>query len=236
MSLSTVRTTTWIATFCLFTSVASAQTNKQRGATLGGLAGAVAGGLIGDHNDEAGAGAAIGGVIGAVAGGILGDANDKDAAIRSQQRYYQQQQLQYQQQQQRAVIMQSAVSLNDVVSMSRSGVGESIIINQIQQRGYGQQLQVADIIALHQQGVSQNVITALQRAPSPAQATAPAPIRTPVVVEQPVIVEHPIIHHRVVPAPVIVTPSHYGSPYRHHDHRYHHRTTRSPRSDFHFRF
>ena len=99
---------------------AFAQTGKQRGATFGGLAGAIAGGLIGDNNDEAGAGAAIGGVVGAVAGGILGDAADKDAEMaRQRAAYYQAQRQQYAQQQQ-AAVMQSAVTLQDVISMTRS--------------------------------------------------------------------------------------------------------------------
>ena len=67
----------------------AAQNNRQRGATLGGLAGAVTGGLIGEKNGEGGIGAAIGGVIGVVVGGLLGDAADRDAALHQQQRYYQ---------------------------------------------------------------------------------------------------------------------------------------------------
>ncbi len=161
---------------------ASAQ-GKQRGATLGGLAGAVAGGIIGDNNNEAGAGAAIGGVIGAVAGGILGDANDKQRAAQQQQYYYQQQQ----QQTQRVVQTMSAVSISDVVNMSRSGLSDSVIINQINQRGVRQELQVPDIITLHQQGVREHVITAMQQARVGGQAVA-APGPPPVVVQQPTVI------------------------------------------------
>ena len=167
------------------------QTGTQRGATLGGLAGAVAGGLIGDHNDEAGAGAAIGGILGAVAGGVLGNASDKERVAYQQQQYYQQHQ-------QQAVQVQSAVSVADVVSMSRSGLSDSVIINQIQQRGVQRQLQVPDIIALHQQGVRESVITSMQQASIGPQAIATAPptvIRERVVAPTPVIVEE----HYVVP-------------------------------------
>ena len=123
---------------------AMGQGDTQRGAAVGGLTGAIAGGLIGDHNGEAGAGAAIGGVIGAVTGGLIGNASDKEAAYRRQQavsRQYQNQ-IAYQ---------QSAVSTGDVVSMTRSGISESVIINQINQRGVIAKLQVPDIISLHQQ-------------------------------------------------------------------------------------
>ena len=165
---------------------AGAQTGTQRGATLGGLAGAVTGGIIGDHNDEAGAGAAIGGALGAVAGGLLGNAADRDAAA-ARQRYYHRQQ---QRTQQRSVPRQGCVSLADVASMSRSGLSDAVIINQIQQRGTARTLEVADIITLHQQGVSETVITAMQQAPVGPVARSAPPAREPT--------------HVVTPAPVII--------------------------------
>jgi len=169
-----------------------AQVNQQRGATFGGLAGAIAGGIIGDHNDEAGAGAAIGGVVGAVAGGLLGNAADKEADLkRRQAAYYHAQRQQYAAQQQ-AVTLQSAVTLQDVISMSRSGLSDQVIINQVRQRGFVGTIAVSDIIALHQQGVSEHVITALQSAGPPQSSAAPP--------QQPMVVEQHI--HR--PAPVII--------------------------------
>ena len=142
---------------CTVCRKAAAQGNTQRGATLGGITGAVAGAAIGDHNGETGAGAAIGGIIGAVAGGLLGNAEDKQQAYQSR--------WQYQQSQRRLQEHQStAVSSEDVIAMTRHGLSEQIIINQIQQRGVETQPQVADIIALHQQGVSENIITVMQRA------------------------------------------------------------------------
>jgi uncharacterized protein YcfJ len=187
---------------------AAAQVQTQRGATMGGLAGAVVGGLIGDKNNEAGAGAAIGGVVGAVTGGLLGNAADKQAEMDRQRYYYRQQQIQ----QQQMAVTQAAVSVADVVTMCRNGLSDSVIINQIQQRGIQQKLQVPDIISLHQQGVSENVITAMQGAATGVQRAAPVP--------QPVI-----RHERIVtPAPVIVE-RHYIRPYhpvpRHHYHHGH---------------
>lgn len=225
----------------LFSATASAQNNRQRGATLGGLGGAAIGGIIGENNGEAGAGAAIGGLLGAVAGGIMGDAADKDAAVYNQRRYYQQQQFQYQQQQQIAAIQRSAVTTTDVISMSRSGVSDNLIINQINQRGFGRRLEVADIISLHQQGVSEHVISALQSAPAPSLPTAPARpavpnviTHSPVVIERPVIVGQPVIEH-VVPSPVII---HSRPPVRYTTPRTQHYRAGRPRngSTFHFRF
>lgn len=203
-----------LTTCCLPSVHALAQGNTQRGAAVGGITGAIAGGLIGDHNGEAGAGAAIGGVIGAVTGGLLGNAADKEAE------YYRQQSIQQQYQRQLAY-RQSAVSIADVVSMTRSGLSETVIINQIHQRGVQNKLQVPDIISLHQQGVSENVITAMQQAPagpevvSRADVVVPAPVITapsPVIVE-----EHYILPHYPPPRAY-----YYRRPaYHHHHHGIH---------------
>ncbi|MAI69879.1 MAG: hypothetical protein CMM01_03085 [Rhodopirellula sp.] len=142
---------------CTASSQVAAQGHTQRGATVGGIAGAVAGAAIGDHNGETGAGAAIGGIIGAFAGGLLGNAEDKQQAYQ-RQRQYQTSQKQLHEHQ------RTAVSAQDVVAMTRNGLSEQVIINQIQQRGVQKQPQVADIIALHQQGVSESIITAMQQA------------------------------------------------------------------------
>ncbi|TWU34126.1 hypothetical protein Q31b_55970 [Novipirellula aureliae] len=193
---------------CAVTATPSshAQTGQQRGATLGGLAGAVAGGLIGDHNGEAGAGAAIGGVVGAVTGGLLGNANDKERAYREQQYYKQAQQS-------AAVATQSAVSVADVANMSRSGLSDSVIVNQINQRGVQQTLSVADIIALHQAGVRETVITAMQQAPTGIQRSAPA---AQPIVQQPVIQPAPVYIQERVVVPTYVPHSyyHHRPPYR----------------------
>lgn len=149
----------FLATVFPFTadSRVAGQGNTQRGAAVGGIAGAVAGAAIGDHNGETGAGAAIGGILGAFAGGLLGNAEDQQRAYQSQRQYQQTQQ-------QLREYQRTAVSTQDVVAMTGNGLSEQVIINQIQQRGVQTQLQVADIIALHQQGVSENIITAMLQA------------------------------------------------------------------------
>ncbi len=203
-----------IAAVCFVPIAANAQVNQQRGATLGGLAGAVAGGLIGDKNGEAGAGAAIGGVVGAVTGGLLGNAADKEAALNRQQQIYHQQV----QQQQQFAVTQAAVSLADVINMTRSGLSDSVIINQINQRGVQHTLQVPDIISLHQQGVREHVITAMQQAPTGVQRVArvPAPVTQHVITPAPVIVqEHYFVPHYAPPQ------YQYRRPIHHHQHGLH---------------
>lgn len=199
-----------ILTLCCLPSMAVlGQGNTQRGAAVGGLTGAIAGSLIGDHNGEAGAGAAIGGVIGAVTGGLIGNASDKE------QTYYRQQAANQQFQQQQA-FRQAAVSTSDVVAMTRSGLSDGLIINQINQRGVQAKLQVADIISLHQQGVSENVISVMQQAPTgPTQV---ARIDNSYNIVQPV----PVMTRQVVPRTVIVE-EHYMLPHYAPPRAYYHR-------------
>jgi len=208
-----------ILTLCCLPGIqALGQANTQRGAAVGGVTGAIAGGLIGDHNGEAGAGAAIGGLIGAVTGGLLGNAADKEAE------YYRQQAVNRQYQQQ-LTYRQSAVSTADVVTMTRSGLSEMVIINQINQRGVQSKIQVADIISLHQQGVSESVISAMQQAPTGPPPVARADNRygavQPVqVVPRPVIVEeHYVLPHYAPPRPYYYRRPIY--PRHHHHHGFH---------------
>lgn len=202
---------------CLPAISGFSQVNTQRGATVGGLTGAIAGGLIGDHNGEAGAGAAIGGLIGAVTGGLLGNAADKETQFRQHQALQQRQR-------QQLVDYQTAVSSQDVISMTRSGLSETVIINQIQQRGVQKKLQVADIIALHEQGVSESVITIMQQASvgPPIERAAnryhivqPIPAITTPQVAAPIIVEE----HYIIPQPTPRFYYHRGRGYHHHHYR-----------------
>ena len=209
-----------LASVVMMVPPAFAQHQTQRGATFGGLAGAVAGGLIGDHNGEAGAGAAIGGALGAVTGGLLGNAADKDAELARQRAYEQQVFRQQATAQQRAVRTRGAVSIQDVISMSRSGLGDSVIMNQIRTRGIERTPQVSDIIAMHEQGVREGVIATMQEArvagesevnPSYPAATAAAP--SPVIIHEREVVPH-------YPVPRYYGPRHYhhyyGSPHPRH--------------------
>ena len=153
--------------------------HRRRGAIFGGLAGAAVGAVIGDKGDNETAGALIGGAVGAVAGGAIGD--QKDRRIQQQHyhhhqtRHYQQQlsaqQAQQQAQQQATVDWQTqqqiarAVSMEDVVTMVRRGLGEATVMQYVRVNGVRHRLSVGDIINLHQQGVSEAVINAMQSAP-----------------------------------------------------------------------
>lgn len=172
---------------------ASAQTNSQRDAVIGGVAGAIIGGIAGKQNDETPEGIAIGGVAGAIAGHMMGKAKDRYAQEQLQQQYYYQQQATQaaqQQEYQQAVQLQKAVSIQDVISMSNSGVSPQLIINQIQSTGVQQEIGVSEIIALHQNGVSELVINAMQHASigGVASPTAVAQSSTVFVESAPVVV------------------------------------------------
>ncbi len=155
--------------------------HADRGALLGGLTGAGAGALIGDASGNAGAGTAIGAGIGALAGAVVGSEMDQ---MEARNRAMISQQLGRQ-------VAANAVSMDDVITMSRAEVDDELIVNQIQFQGTAAPLRASDLIVLQQQGVSTRVIKAMQTPPvRPAVATQP--------VAQPVIVEE---HHYVSPPP-----------------------------------
>lgn len=190
----------------------SAQTNSQRDAVIGGVAGAILGGIAGKQNDETPEGIAIGGVAGAIAGHVIGKAKDKNL---QDQYYYQQQSLQAarQRQQYQAAQLQKAVSVQDAISLSNSGVSPQLIINQINANGVQQEIGVSEIITLHQNGVSELVINEMQRSATGGIASSNSSLQTHanVVTHQPPVVvqQAPVIVSR--PRPTIVIE--HGSPY-----------------------
>jgi len=54
------------------------------------------------------------------------------------------------------------VTMDDLLSMTRSGASQPLILRQIEIRGAARQLKVSDVIALHTAGVAQEVIEAMQ--------------------------------------------------------------------------
>jgi len=168
-----------------------------QGALLGGLGGAGVGALIGNAVGNTGAGAAIGAGVGALSGAAIGGELDE---IEARNRAMIAQQLGRQ-------VAQGAVTMDDVVAMTRGGVHEDLIVNHIRYHGVAAPLQASDLISLQQQGVSTRVIAAMQ---SPPMRPAPAPV----------VVEGP-------PPPVIVQEYHYDPfwgpprPWHHHGWRYH---------------
>lgn len=124
-----------------------------RGALVGGLAGAGLGAAIGENNDNPLLGAAIGAVGGTIAGSAMGAGIDADIA---QERAAVQAQIGRQ--------LSSQVTIPDVVAMSQAGVSEDVMIRQVEAAGVNAEMTTTDVIALHQQGVPTRVIEAMQRA------------------------------------------------------------------------
>ena len=200
----------------VFVSAASAQQRTTQGAAVGGAAGAIIGGIIGHQNDEVPEGALIGGAVGAIAGGLIGRNQDNMA----RERYAQQQAYNQRVYVQQQAIVPPGVTVGDVVSMSRSGLSESLIVSHINSKGVQRRLEVSEIITLHQQGVSDYVISAMQSAPLASQVAVP--YTTQHVVTQPstvIVREQPVIYHSPVvtetyyrPAPTYRTHTHYYAP------------------------
>lgn len=173
------------------------QDNTGRGAALGTVAGALAGAGIGKHNGNTAAGALIGGAAGLITGAAIGSSADQQE--RRQAQVYQQQQAW-----QRA----QAATVEDVIAMSRSGVSDDVIITHVRQYGLDRRLEVSDVIRLHQQGVSEAVIAAMQRGTTAVRVKTvpPPPVPGPVVVEE---------YHYVAP-PYYYRYGPWGYPHFHH--------------------
>jgi hypothetical protein len=193
------------------------QTRTGQGAVVGGATGAVIGGIIGHQNHETPEGALIGGAVGAIAGGLIGRSQDNQIA---RDRYNQQQAYNQGRYVQQQAAMASGVSMSDVISMSRSGLSEQLIISHVNTKGVQRRLEVSEIITMHQQGVSDYVISAMQSAPLATQVAAPYPTQqivtqpsTVIVREQPVYYSTPMITETYYrPVPVYYGHSHYHAP------------------------
>jgi hypothetical protein len=127
------------------------QSYTGQGALFGGLGGAGLGALIGHASGHTGAGAAIGAVAGAIGGGAVGNSLDNiDAKNRAQIAAA-------------TGHASGAVSVDDVIVMTRSGIDEQIIVNQIAGAGLQRPLGANDVIYLQQNGVSPHVISIMQQ-------------------------------------------------------------------------
>jgi uncharacterized protein YcfJ len=193
-------------------SVQAQWSASEKGTLLGAVAGGGAGAAIGKKSGNPIVGAVVGSLGGAIAGNVIGDRVDQRRAAETYHQYqqpqYQQtqyQQLQYQQPQP-YTYRNPAVTLDQVIQLTRSGVGEDVIISHVQQNGFQQTLTTNDLILLKNQGVSDRVIFALQRPTTVAAPTvyAAPPVRyaPPVtVVEEVRVVPQPTYYYaRPVPA------------------------------------
>jgi len=139
-------------------------THEGTDAAVGGLMGAGAGAIIGKAAGNTTAGALLGGGVGALAGAAVGNAEDRkehrEAVIQAQ-----------------AATAQGPMTMNDVIKMTQSQVGEMTIIKQIQTSRTVFQLTPDDIVMLKSYGVTDNVINAMQD-------TLRRPVRPVVVYER----------------------------------------------------
>ncbi|MBL8889793.1 MAG: glycine zipper 2TM domain-containing protein [Planctomycetaceae bacterium] len=182
----------------LITFLASAQMGQaqwsasEKGTLLGAVAGGGAGAAIGKKSGNPITGAVVGTLGGAILGNVIGDRVDQRRA----ETYYQPQyQTQYQPIQQQ-VYRNPGVTIDQVIHLTRSGVGDDLIISHVQQNGFQQSLTTNDLILLKNQGVSDRVIMALQR---PTTYAAPPVYASPPVRYSPPVTVVEEVH--VVPAP-----------------------------------
>jgi len=155
------------ALVCSFASTSYGQNQTRDGALLGGVTGALIGGVVGRQNKETTEGALIGGAVGAIAGGVIG--NKRDQAVRQQ--YYQPQvayptyhehRTYVQAPPQRVVVSRRPVTTAEVINMTRNGVSDTVIVAHIQSNGLALQPDVNDVILMNQQGVSDYVVNVMQ--------------------------------------------------------------------------
>jgi Glycine zipper len=166
-----------------------------QGALFGGLTGAGLGAVVGNAVGDTGAGAAIGAGVGALSGAAVGASLD-DIEARN-----------------RAEIAArlgrpapvGAVTIDDVVAMTRAGVSEDVIVTHVQNHGMVAPLRASDLIVLQQQRVAPRVVQAMQ-APPPQPAAYPGP---PGVIVEPYAVPPPYYYG---PPPYWGPPPYY---YRH---------------------
>ena len=162
--------------------------NTGTGALIGAGAGALMGAAIGGPRNG-GAGALIGAAAGAITGGLIGNSMDQEQAaeLRAQapQTYVRVQQGQ-------------PLSVADIKALAQAKVSDDVIINQIRNSHTAFHLSTADIIDLHNSGVSENVINFMINSPSlvgddstvptsavVTEAPPPPPVETVVVAPGP---------------------------------------------------
>jgi hypothetical protein len=132
------------------------------GALIGAGGGAALGAILGGRH--AGEGALIGGALGAATGAIVGNAIDQDQAARlraqAPQTYERIEQAQ-------------PLYPQDIKSMVAAGVTDDVIISQIKSTRSIYHLSAADIIDLHNAGVSSRVVDFMINTPNTAGAAQP---------------------------------------------------------------
>lgn len=148
----------------------------ERGAGFGALAGAATGAALADRSGNAATGAVVGSAVGAITGAAMGSSIDADVARNEmiiEQRMGRR--------------MASAVMIDDVIAMTQAGLSPVVIKNHIRAKGVGQPIEVGELIAMRNAGVSDDVIQAMQNGQAPQLDARPVrtiPAATPVIVEE----------------------------------------------------
>jgi hypothetical protein len=142
---------------------------SDRGALAGGVGGAGVGALVGEAVGHPGVGALVGAGVGAVSGAAVGGALDN---IEANNRAQIEARLGH-------AVPAGAVTVGEVVNMTRAGVAEDLMINHIRSHGMAAPLQAQDLIFLQQQAVPTRVVQAMQAPPVVVAQPVPGP---PVIV------------------------------------------------------
>lgn len=124
----------YIAVVLAVIATAGCQTGTQRGALGGGAVGAAAGGIIGHQSGETAAGAAIGGALGALSGAVI--AQDRQAKANNP----------------------GYLPLTNITEMARTGVADTVIIDEIKRTNSRYYLSAETITYLKNNQVSDRVI------------------------------------------------------------------------------
>jgi hypothetical protein len=123
----------------------------------GALAGGATGAIVGSMARHPGPGAAVGGAVGAIVGGLIG--HGMDQAQEAQLRAQASQTLQ-------RIEQGQPLTVSDVKSLAKAGIGDDLIISQIRNSRTVYYLTTADIIDLKNAGVSERVIDFMINTPT----------------------------------------------------------------------
>lgn len=146
------------------------------GAFAGGAIGATSGALIGGSRGKGGEGALIGAAIGAITGGLIGRQMDNDAQSR----------LRAQAPQTYARVDQGqTLGVADIKALASAKISDDVIISQIRNSRTVYHLSAADIIDLHNSGVSDKVVDFMINTPNLQGGSSAAPQAQTVYVQSP---------------------------------------------------
>ena len=155
----------FVLSLCLFnTGCQTGRPNTTAGAMLGGATGGILGSAIGSPNGNSEEGAIIGALAGGLTGATIGNQADQ-AEFRQRQAANER----------AAIARQAAVTLDQVVQMSESGLNEELIINQIKTQGMATPVSTNDLIQLKNYGVSDSVIRQMQSTGTNVNANSAPP-------------------------------------------------------------